>query len=149
MLTVAVKAGDPYLAERLVHSWIEAMRSEVASMMMASVSEQLAVAESNNQAARALLFAAEEALLAFDREHPLDLMTARLDRLKDRLVKDEQALRDLTESVIPTKEATLESLQRSLSQESPMLGALAWSALEGVSITPAKSDLLRAATAGG
>lgn len=135
MLTVAVKAGDPYLAERLVHSWIEAMRSEVASMMMASVSEQLAVTESNNQAASALLFAAEEALLAFDREHPLDLMTARLDRLKDRLVKDEQALRDLTESVIPTKEATLESLQRSLSQESPMLGALAWSALEGVSIT--------------
>src|SRR5690606_40661987 len=95
-------------------SWIEAVRSEVVSMMMASVSEQLAVAESNNQAASALLVAAEEALLAFDREHPLDLRTARLDRLKDRLVKDEQALRDLTESVIPTKEATLESLQRSL-----------------------------------
>src|SRR5690606_8330414 len=135
MLTVAVKAGDPYLAERLVHSWIEAMRSEAVSMMMASVSEQLADAESNNQAASALLFAAEEALLAFDREHPLDLMTARLDRLKHRLVKDEKAVGALTESVIPTKEAILERVPRSLGQESALLGALAWAARDGVQIT--------------
>ncbi len=118
LFTVKAQSDDPRHAELLVRAWIAAVESQVSQALEGRLAQQVSNAEANFSAARAALSEAEEALAAFDREHPLDLMEARLWRDKQKLVSDEATLENLKTLAIPTKEATLGALREALNQES-------------------------------
>ena len=80
LFTVKAQSDDPRHAELLVRAWIAAVESQVSQALEGRLAQQVSNAEANFSAARAALSEAEEALAAFDREHPLDLMEARLWR---------------------------------------------------------------------
>jgi len=118
LFTVKAQSDDPRHAELLVRAWIAAVESQVSQALEGRLAQQVSNAEANFSAARAALSEAEEALAAFDREHSLDLMEARLWRDKQKLVSDEATLENLKTLAIPTKEATLGALREALNQES-------------------------------
>lgn len=117
MMTVTVRAGDPRLTVGLVNAWIDAVRAETLHTMESRLMHAKNIVEENFRSHMEALLEAENALAAFDREHPIALMQVQLQRNIQKLVADEQLLVTLKDSTIPTNEATAAALREVLTQE--------------------------------
>lgn len=117
LLTVTASAQTAGEAHRLTLMWRDAFEAEVRAYVREQLDEALDAALRELERAREALSRAEAALVAFDRETPLGLLSARLARLETELAAAETELQRLQNVTIPLESVRVQLLEDMLAAE--------------------------------